>query len=160
MKLQYLILLSLFLCQGGKLAAQSIFDALTKPEQGKADVTLLQPATVRTLIDSRTGENKVETDGNTRFFKLEGFTIQVFSGNSPRHAKDEAFSKKEQIDRLFSAEQLTASVDYRAPFWILRAGEFSTYEEALSTMYRIATAFPLFRKEMKIVKENIRIPVE
>ncbi|MDR2765447.1 MAG: SPOR domain-containing protein [Tannerella sp.] len=156
MKLQHFLLLLLFLCQGSGLRAQtSIFDALTKPEQGKGTVTILQPQAVRALVDSHASRAKTETDGEKSFVTAPGYTIQIFAGNNQRRSKDEAFSKKKQIDKIYSGTP--TYVDYTAPFWRLRVGDFQTYEEALCMMYKLTASFPSFRKEMKIVQEKVRI---
>jgi hypothetical protein len=157
MKLQHFLLLLLILCRGGELRAQtSIFDALTKPERGKGTVTIFQPQAIRALVESGAQSAKIETDGNRSYVTVPGYTIQVFTGNNQRKSKDEAFSKKKQIDQLYG-DASNCVVDYTAPFWRLRVGDFPTYEEALCMMYKLAGSFPSFRKEMKIVKENVRI---
>ncbi|MDR1454072.1 MAG: SPOR domain-containing protein [Tannerella sp.] len=156
MKRPFALLLLLFLCQGSGLRAQnSIFDALTKSEPGKGSVTILQPQAIRALVDSHATGAKIETDGERSYLTVLGYTIQVFTGNNQRSSKDEAFSKKDQIDKIYSG--VSTYVDYTAPFWRLRAGDFTTYEEALCLMYKLNGSFPAFKKEMKIIKENIRI---
>jgi hypothetical protein len=157
MKLQHFFLLCLFLlCQSGGLRAQtSIFDALAKSEPGKGSVTILQSPAVRGLVSSQTDEVKIETDGSRSYLTASGYSIQVFMGNNQRVSRDEALSKKEQIDKLFS--DIATYVDYTPPFWRLRAGDFMTYEEALCVMYRLAASFPSFRREIKIIREDIRI---
>ncbi|MDR2139997.1 MAG: SPOR domain-containing protein [Tannerella sp.] len=156
MKLQLFLLLWLFLCQGGRLQAQtSIFDALTKPEQGKGTVTILQSQAIRALVDSRATGVKIETEGGKSYITVSGYTIQVFAGNNQRKSKDEAFSKKRQIDQIYS--DASTCVEYTAPFWRLRVGDFPTYEEALHMMYKLTGSFPSFRNEMKIIRENVRI---
>ncbi|MDR1675911.1 MAG: SPOR domain-containing protein [Tannerella sp.] len=156
MKPQHFLLLLLFLCHGGGMWAQtSIFDALTKPEQGKGTVTIFQSQAIRALVDSHASHVKTETDGGRSYMTAPGYTIQVFTGNNQRRSKDEAFSKKSQIDKIYS--DASTRVDYTAPFWRLRVGDFLTYEEALCMMYKLTGSFPSFRKEMKIVRENVRI---
>ncbi|MDR1337246.1 MAG: SPOR domain-containing protein [Tannerella sp.] len=156
MKPQHFLLLLLFLCQGGGLQAQSsIFDALTKPEQGKGAVTILQPPAVRALVDSHVTGVKIESDGERNYLTAPGYTIQVFTGNNQRKSKDEAFSKKDQINKIYS--EVSIYVDYTAPFWRLRVGDFLTSEEALCMMYNLNGSFPAFRNEIKIVRENVRI---
>ncbi|MDR1103201.1 MAG: SPOR domain-containing protein [Tannerella sp.] len=156
MKPQHFLLLLLFLCQGGGLQAQtSIFDALTRPERGKGAVTILQPPAIRALVDSHLAGLKTESDGGRDYMTAPGYTIQVFTGNSQRRSKDEAFSKKDQINRIYS--EASIYVDYTAPFWRLRVGDFLTYEEALCMMYKLTGSFPTFRNEIKIIRENVRI---
>jgi hypothetical protein len=155
MKPQLFFLLLLFLCQGNGLRGQtSIFDALTKPEQGKGTVTIIQPQAIRAMVDSPEAGVKMETVGDRSYLAMPGYTVQVFTGNNQRKSKDEAFAKKNEIDKLYG--DVLTYVDYTAPFWRLRVGDFLTYEEALCMMYKLADSFPSFRKEMKISRENIR----
>ena len=48
---------------------------------------------------------------------------------------------------------------YNAPFWKLRVGDFRSHEEAYLMMRRLMAAFPDYAKEMYIVKEEVKIPL-
>jgi hypothetical protein len=128
---------------------------LTKPEQGKAAVTIIQPPALRAMIDARQTDLQTDESGEKRYLTVSGYTVQVFTGNNQRRSKDEAFEKKSQIERRFN--EVAAYVDYKSPFWRLRVGDFQTYEEALRMMYQLTESFPSFRQEIKIVRENVRV---
>jgi hypothetical protein len=156
--MKYYFLLWFFLCGGGSLMAQhSIFDELAIREPGKGTVTIHQSAAVRTLVGNRSGDVTIETVGNKNFIVMPGYQIQVFYGNDQRTAMTEAREKENQIKNRFS--DIPTYVTFSAPFWRLRAGDFISYEEAFSTMSKLIEAFPAFRREMQIVKEEVKIPL-
>ena len=154
---RYLVLFLLW-CGGGSLFAQtSIFDALTIYEPGKGTVTIHQSAVIRSLVGRQSVEDKTVTEGDNSYLLMPGFRVQVFSGNNQRTSMDEAHSKKTQIENLFS--QITAHVTYTAPFWRLHVGDYLSYEEAFSMQCKLGEAFPSFKKEIQIVREEVRIPL-
>jgi hypothetical protein len=154
--MRHFLLLFLLLCSGGGILAQtSIFDELAKQEQGKGTVVIRQSATIRSLVGSNSIENRIETDGERSYLVMQGYRIQVFTDNNQRTARNEAETKKRQIEELFN---VTAYVKYNAPFWRLYVGDYITYEEAFSMMNKIAEAFPTYKKEIQIKEEEIRIP--
>ena len=50
-------------------------------------------------------------------------------------------------------------VTYNAPFWRLRIGDFRSHEEAYHMQRLLMDAFPAYRKEMYIVREEVKIPL-
>ena len=102
------------------------------------------------------GANVEKTDTET-FLKVQGFRAQVFSGNNQRKSKDEAFRKEKEIKELFP--DVPTYVTYHAPFWKLRVGDFRSHEEAYHMMRLLMDAFPSYGKEMYIVREEIKIPL-
>ena len=116
-----------------------------------------QSQSVRDLVGlSMQGENVVMED-NHMYLKIQGFRTQVFSGNNQRTSKGEAFKKEKEVKKNFP--DLPTYVSYNAPFWKLRVGDFRSHEEAYNTMRQLKKVFPSFGKEMYIVKEKIRIPL-
>jgi len=138
-------------------AQTAIFDALNKTNQGKGTVIIHQPLSVSQLVGSLPPDTRIEEDNGMRFIIAPGYRLQVFSGNNQRKSKDEAFAKQTQINHLYP--DLTTYVSYSAPFWKLRVGDFITYEEALSTKYKLGETFPSFKSEINVFKEEIRIPI-
>ncbi|MDR3260895.1 MAG: SPOR domain-containing protein [Tannerella sp.] len=156
MKLQHSILLFFLLCRGGGLMAQtSIFDALAKSEQGKGTVTILQSSAIRALVGTPPAGEKIEVTGDKSYLIVQGYRIQIFTGNQ-RSSKEEVFAKKSQIDKFLGDDVLT-DVKYDAPFWRLRVGDYLSYEEAFCMMHKLVESFPSFKKEIKIIKEDVRI---
>ncbi|MEG1545446.1 MAG: SPOR domain-containing protein [Tannerellaceae bacterium] len=151
----------LLLLTAGVLSAQesatTIFDALQETGSGKADVTVHQPSAIKNMVGARMhGENIEKTDDGT-YLKVQGYRTQVFSGNNQRSSKEEAFRKEKQIKELFA--DVPTYVTYTAPFWKLRVGDFQSHEEAYQMMRLLINAFPAFAKEMYIVKEEVKIPL-
>ncbi len=165
MKKVYIIfIVGLFMCVGFNGTAQqlqdqyTIFDALQGSEVGKGRVIIDQPMSIRRMVGiSRSGLN-VETTNGRSFLKLQGFRVQVFSSNNQRTSKDEAFKKEQEIKAVFP--NLNTYVTYVAPFWRLRVGDYSTHEEAYHTQRQLMQAFPTYGKEMYIVREDVKIPLD
>lgn len=165
-KIPYLLFLTLFLLAGTvRLSAQTgydekittIFDDLQQPSLGKGDVVVNQSDAIRDMVGARMHGANVEKTNDEAFLKMQGFRTQVFSGNNQRSSKDEAFRKEKEIKELFP--DATTYVTYTAPFWKLRVGDFPSHEEAYHMMRQLMDAFPSYKKEMYIVKEDIKIPL-
>lgn len=137
---------------------QTIFDDLQTSKLGKGEVIIHQPEALREMIGVRMHGENVEKTDSTAYLKIQGFRTQVFSGNDQRKSKDEAFEKEKMINELFPT--VPTYVTYTAPFWKLRVGDFRSHEEAYHMQRLLMTAFPSFGKEMYIVKEEVRIPLD
>ncbi|MDR2627860.1 MAG: SPOR domain-containing protein [Dysgonamonadaceae bacterium] len=154
MKRSY-FLLFLLCCIRGGLTAQTSVDVQQRPEPGKGTVVINQSPDVRKLIDTPAIAEKIEIVGNKTYLIVPGYRIQVFSGNNHRNSKNEVFTKKSQIENLYS--EATTYVNYTAPFWQLRVGDYLSYEEAFYMMHKLMESFPSLKKEIYIVKESVRI---
>jgi hypothetical protein len=139
------------------MAQSSVFDGLASSGVGQGKITINQPNDIRRLVGSRSANEKIEVVGDKSYLVVPGYRIQVFSGNNQRKSKDEADSKKRQIDQQYSG--VSTYVTFMAPFWRLRVGDYTTYEEAYSMMYKLIESFPSFKKEIHITKEDVRIPL-
>lgn len=137
--------------------AETIFDALQTPQPGEGKVVIRQPDAIREMVGKRLHGADVETTESETFLKIQGYRTQVFSGNNQRKSKDEAFRKEKEIKELFP--DVPTYVTYTAPFWKLRVGDFRSHEEAYHMMRLLIDAFPSYGKEMYIVKEEIKIPL-
>lgn len=162
---QFCLLLFLA-CSGGLLSAQTtveksaetIFDAWQKSHEGQGDIIVHQPELLRNMVGKRLYGEGVEKTDSTAFLKLQGYRTQVFSGNNQRKSKDEAFQKEKEIKEAFP--YVPTYVTYNAPFWRLRVGDFRSHEEAYRMQRLLMEAFPAYGKEMYIVREEIKIPLE
>lgn len=83
-----------------------------------------------------------------------GYRIQVFDDNNVRTAKDEAQSRKNQIESRFP--MLTAYVTFNSPYWRVKVGDFTTRSEAEAVMAEIRQAFPSLAKSLRIVRDRIK----
>lgn len=135
----------------------TIFDSFQEPSLGKGEVTINQSSAIHNLIGARLHGENVEKSGDEAYLKIQGFRAQVFSGNDQRKSKDEAFRKEKEIKELFP--DVPTYVTYTAPFWRLRVGDFPSHEEAYHMMRLLMGAFPTYKKEMYIVKEEVKIPL-
>lgn len=137
--------------------AEDIIDALQKRVPGKGNVTVRQPNALRDMLGKRLYGEGVEKTDSTAFLKIQGYRTQVFSGNNQRKSKDEAFRKEKEIKELFP--EVSTYVTYNAPFWRLRIGDFRSHEEAYRMQRLLMDAFPAYKKEMYIVREEVKIPL-
>ena len=136
---------------------QTIFDAMEAGGAGKGRVDIHQSDAIRNLVGAHKKGADVEQSGDESFLKIQGYRTQVFSGNNQRKSKDEAFRKEKEIKELFP--DVPTYVTYNAPFWKLRIGDFRTHEEAYRMQRLLMDAFPAYKKEMYIVKEEVKIPL-
>lgn len=166
MKKNPCILFLLFFLLAGtwKMSAQwpeekitTIFDSLEEPGLGKGNVIINQPEAIRHMVGTRLSGSNVEKTDSETFLKVQGYRTQIFSGNNQRSSKDEAFRKEKEVKELFP--DVPTYVTYTAPFWKLRVGDFRSHEEAYHMMRLLMNAFPSYGKEMYIVKEEIKIPL-
>ena len=137
--------------------AETIFDALEAGGPGKGKVEIHQSEAIRGMVGKHLHGENVEKTDSTAYLKIQGFRAQVFSGNNQRKSKDEAFRKEKEIKDYFP--DVPTYVTYNAPFWRVRVGDFRTHEEAYRMQRQLMEAFPSYRKEMYIVKEEVKIPL-
>ncbi|MDH6305761.1 hypothetical protein M2459_002483 [Parabacteroides sp. PF5-5] len=161
----YIIALFILACNISDASAQfqsgqyvTIFDVLQQPASGKGEVLIDQPNAIRNMVGARhSGMNVVTSDGSS-FLKVQGYRVQIFSGNDQRTSKDEAFKKEKEVNNVFP--NLKTYVTFVAPFWRLRVGDYASHEEAYYAQRRLSEAFPSYGKEMYIIKEEVKVPLE
>lgn len=83
---------------------------------------------------------------------VPGYRIQVFSDNSQKKAKEMAQERAKTIETTYP--ELTAYVTFNSPFWRVRVGNFSSYEEAAIKLRELKKMYPQYH-DMRIVKDNI-----
>ncbi len=164
-RLPCILLFLVFMLKASLLCSQTvaegerstIFEALRWSVPGKGEVVVHQSPAIENLVGERMRGINVETTDSLTYLKVQGFRTQVFSGNNQRASKDEAFGKEKEIKELFP--DVPTYVTYDAPFWKLRVGDFRSHEEAYHMMRLLMDAFPQYGKEMYIVREEIKIPL-
>lgn len=84
---------------------------------------------------------------------VNGYRIQVFSGDNTRKGKVEAAVMRQKVKNLFG--DLPVYTHFVSPHWICRAGDFRTYEEANEYFkrFRDSGAFP----EAVIVRSKVTV---
>ena len=95
---------------------------------------------------------------NAGFIERTGFRLQIYMGNDPSRARSEASSRQASIKNLFP--DLITYLNYEAPNWKLLAGDFITREEASVFRQQLQKEFPQFGKEIYIVVDKVKIPID
>lgn len=154
------VFLMLFLFSTFAIAQQStktIIEDINTKKVGQGSVRIMQDET----IDARLAQYVINTDtanvirlSNER---VNGFKIQVFSGNNQNRSRNEAERKQSLIRSEFPQHQ--AETTFVSPTWRLRVGNFLTRSEAEEVMVEMKRTFPQFGKEMYVVSDVIRRPI-
>ena len=156
MKHLNVFLLAIFLLNGGFSKAneyanskqQSIFEALATPDSAThATVRIYQDKRIEQLLIAR------KTSNSSQEQTLSGYRVQVFSSNTQRTAKTEAFKIEKEILEDFPEQGVY--VNYTSPFWKVRVGDFKTQAEAQAFRRQLIEAFPNLRSGIYVVREQI-----
>lgn len=95
---------------------------------------------------------------NTDRIVSSGFRIRVFSGNNQNESKKMAYDLGMEIGEKFP--DLETYVVFRTPNWRLTVGNFRTSEEAYAALRELKKEFPVWGREMFIIKDEIELPLE
>lgn len=154
------IFLSLFLFSTIAFAqhsTKSIIDDINTRKSGQGIIRIMQDET----IDARLAQYVVNTDTANVIRlsndKVNGFKIQVFSGNNQNVSRNEAERKQAMLRAEFPQHQ--AETTFVSPTWRLRVGNFLTRPEAEAVLEEMKKAFPTFGREMYVVSDIIRRPL-
>ena len=118
-----------------------------------ARVVLHQDSVLDMRLSRNSGTLKVDKDGN---IATQGYRIQLFSDNK-RNSREEAELRSDVVAQ--DMPQIPIYVTYLSPFWRLRVGDYRTYEEANTQMQLLKKKFPKYSVEMRIVKDEIVLPL-
>lgn len=135
-------------------SATTIIQSLEKEMENKGKVIIHQDDRIAALIDKQ----KPATGNNPNFTVGKGYRIQIYSGNDQNRSKKEAFDRDAIFKRDFP--ELETFITFKSPFWRMRVGNFSSYEEAFKELRRIKEAYPQYGKETYIVKDDIKIYIK
>lgn len=159
-----IVLLSLMLSIGGVYAQSTqkneILKELNSTTSGGGRVAVYEDESIQHVLGRPMAPPRTvytSADGATQFYRMRGYKVQAFSGNNQRTSKDEAHRKQGQIKASFP--ELETVVLFESPFWRLRVGNFATREAAEEAMQDLRNAFPSFGKEMYIVVDEVKIPI-
>lgn len=171
MKKAIYILSCLFLvCLHGSAQNTSIIDELNQNRAGQGKITIYQDDAIKRLVGTSIARNTPNDDlilsqlDNTvtntakSFIRAKGFRIQVYSGNNQRLSKNEAESRRDAI--LSSFPNMEVNVTFNSPVWRVKAGNFRTQEQASEALNELKNRFPSFGREMYIVSDVVKLPVE
>jgi hypothetical protein len=94
---------------------------------------------------------KNTSNAEVEFVSVGGFRVQVYAGNHPQKAREDAM----QIDKTIKEQfpEYRAYVSFQAPFWRVRIGDFASYYEALLLSRELTKIFPDFGNEIYVVKD-------
>lgn len=137
-----------------------IVQDLNTAKNGQGNVKVYQDEVIQNIVALRSDSLMSYNGGRelssaTEYVKFRGFKIQVFSGNNQARSKNEALSKKAQVEEAFP--ELDTDVTFNSPFWRLRVGNFQTREEAQAVLNEMKRKLPSFR-EMYIVSDIVKRP--
>lgn len=158
----------------------TIIDDLNISKIGEGKVTIYQDESIKNLVgtpilglkynDSELLYNQLSSesdsttlsDTNTETHKnlvrAKGYRVQVYSGSDQRKSKSEAEVRKNSIVSIFPNMDVT--VTYNSPVWRVKAGNFKTHEQASQALLEMRSKLPAFGREMYIVSDIIKIPVD
>ena len=143
----FFLLLGTVFCFG----QSSIVDEIEKDKFGKGKVTIYQDDHIKRMLGS------VASGNGQQGLRAQGYRVLVFSGNNQRTSKNEALGRQGMIKNYDS--EIATYVTYKSPFWRVRVGDFLSYEEALQLLKQLAKEFPSLAREMKVVREEVVIPL-
>lgn len=152
------ILLLLFVGIAPLAADDSIAVALPEnntfpqPElfQKMADnVVVIQDSAITRLLNDKIEGIERET------VQLQGYRVQVYSGNRQQTAKAEAF----RIEKLIQESGLGVEtyVLYNPPFWKVRLGNFRTQAEAQQLRDEVVRLLPSLQGDTYVVRDQVQI---
>ena len=138
---------------------KGIIDDLQSVKQGQGRVMVFEDNAIKGVLGrSMTPSRPVYSDSaGEQYVKMRGFKIQAFSGNNQRTSKNEASSKQQLINQAYPEHETVVTFD--SPFWRLRVGNFRSRDEANEVLNQMKSTFPAFGKEMYVVVDEVRIPV-
>jgi hypothetical protein len=84
-----------------------------------------------------------------------GYRVQVFSSNTQRTAKSQAYKIEKELREVFP--DYAIYVTYAAPFWKVRIGDFRTQKDAQELRTEIIKAFPTLRSETYTVRDHVTL---
>ncbi len=102
------------------------------------------------LLDGKINNRNI-SEGQT----VKGFRIQLFSSNTPRTAKQTAFSIESVVKEKLP--NVKVYVTYNSPFWKVRAGNCLSHQEATELLIELRKELPEYRSEMYIVPDQVVI---
>ena len=112
-------------------ASSDIFTMVTTPSNG-GKITLIQDQSINKLV-------KTHLESNSRNETIDGFRLQLYSGSSKK-AKADAVAAKSKMLSMFP--DVPVYLEYNAPFWRVRAGDFRSKNESMELYSKIKASFP------------------
>lgn len=146
--------------QNNSKQKNEILKELNSNKQNSGDVTVYEDESITHILGRPMGPPRTiytDAEGSVRYYKMRGYKVQAFSGNNQRTSRDEAYRKQSLINNQFP--DLETVVLFESPFWRLRVGNYKSRDEAEEAMRDLKNSFPSFGKEMYVVVDEVKIPV-
>ncbi len=86
---------------------------------------------------------------------VNGFRVQVFSSNTQRTARDEAFNLERLLNEAFP--EMKVYVTYSSPFWKVRIGDFTGQTDAKNFTEELLMQFPRLKGQTYTVRDRISV---
>ncbi|MBE6311656.1 MAG: SPOR domain-containing protein [Bacteroidales bacterium] len=129
---------------------------LTSYSAHEGVVRIMQDARLPIAIAER---KSYKEDAEVPYILISGYRVQVYSSNVPQTARSEAFSMETKVKEKMP--DVPSYVSFNSPFWKVRLGDCRTYQDAMSLLAQVRKAFPEYKNNCYIVKEdNIRISIK
>lgn len=122
-------------------SSQDIFGMLSSPT-GSGNVEIYQDASIKKLVVSH-------IESNSRIDVIDGYRIQLYSGSS-KMAKSDAASAKAKF--LSAFPDVPVYLEYNAPFWRVRVGDFRSKNESLE-LYSLVK--PMFSESYPVKDSQV-----
>lgn len=138
-------------------STKDIISNINTPMGGQGRVKVLQDETIDSYLALPQSDSDKVNIIRLSDERMNGFKIQVFTGNDQSRSRAKAEERQAQLRQEFPQHQ--AEVTYNSPSWRLRVGNFITRADAEIELAKLKKAFPSFSKEMYIVPDTIRRPL-
>lgn len=150
-----------------KASVRSIADTIRSQSGGRVTFTFDDGVESLIEIDSvgqampgtRLRDDAVDSDTPTTEHRTAvhkaGYRIQVYSDNNQRTAKSRAKQIAANINAKFP--HMGTYLTYKAPYWRLRVGDYTTHETARSAMSELKARFPSLAGDMRIVRDRVKV---
>lgn len=129
--------------------------------QGNPNVALSQPEALTRRVEwlrQADGANADAQQSARATVTAGGYRIQVFSDSNARTARHEANAKAASISERFP--HWATYITFDSPYWRLRVGDFRTYDDATEALGELKAAFPSYRREMRVVRDHIKVAAD
>ncbi len=137
-------------------AADSVAQSISFADrvmQRHTNVSVVQPEELNARLLRTASSTSSASSGEVT--SGAGYRLQVYSNNNARTAKAEASARASQIAERFP--QWATYVQWDAPYWRLRVGDFPSYHDATSAMSEMKQAFPAFQREIRVVRDRVKV---
>jgi septal ring-binding cell division protein DamX len=131
---------------------ENIFDALSKKDSVSGAVVKMHQ---NKSIEQRVARGTTSANGSIQSVTTTGYRVQVFSSNTQRTARGEAYKIEKEIRDAFPEHEVYVS--YTSPFWRVRIGNFRSIDEAQAFRSQVIKTFPNLRTDTYTVRDQIQL---